>query len=158
MNKDELIKLLEDIEWEDFEAKEAKFAVPKNAWETVSAFSNTAGGWLVFGVSKRGKSYSVTGVSSPEKVEQDFMTTLRNAGKFNKKIAVKCKKYSFKEGKVLAFYVPQMHAKERPVYFDSQKNTFIRAGSGDQRATSEEVDAYYRAAAFEDKSKETRSQ
>jgi len=33
MKKEELIKKLEDIEWEDFEVKEAKTVVPKNSWE-----------------------------------------------------------------------------------------------------------------------------
>ena len=47
MDKTELIKKLEDIEWQDFEVKEAKLEIPKNAWDTVSAFSNTAGGWLI---------------------------------------------------------------------------------------------------------------
>ena len=95
MNKAELIEKLEDIEWEDFEVKEAKSEVPKNSWSTVSAFSNTAGGWLVFGVNKTGKSYKITGVSNPEKIEQDFTTALRNGTKFNKKIIVKSKKYNF---------------------------------------------------------------
>ena len=40
MNKRELIKKLNDIEWEDFEVKEAHLEIPKNSWETVSAFSN----------------------------------------------------------------------------------------------------------------------
>ncbi|RCV65964.1 hypothetical protein C5S53_01125 [Methanophagales archaeon] len=31
MNKEELIKKLEDIEWEDFEVKEAKSEIPKNS-------------------------------------------------------------------------------------------------------------------------------
>ncbi|MFH1751618.1 MAG: hypothetical protein ABH821_01620 [archaeon] len=44
MNKQELIEKLQDIEWEDFEVKEAKSEVPKNSWESVSAFSNTSGG------------------------------------------------------------------------------------------------------------------
>ncbi len=43
VNKKELIQKLQDIEWEDFEVKEAKAEVPKSSWETVSAFSNTAG-------------------------------------------------------------------------------------------------------------------
>ena len=46
MNKEELIKRLEDIEWEDFEVKEAHSELPKSSWDTVSAFSNTAGGWF----------------------------------------------------------------------------------------------------------------
>ena len=32
MNKEELIKKLEDIEWEDFEVKEAKSEVPKSSY------------------------------------------------------------------------------------------------------------------------------
>ena len=43
MNEKELINRLEDIEWEDFEVKEAKTKAPKSIWGTVSAFSNTAG-------------------------------------------------------------------------------------------------------------------
>lgn len=154
MNKEELIKRLEDIEWEDFEVKEAHTEIPKNSWETVSAFSNTSGGWLVFGVKKSGKKYEVVGVRNPEKIEQDFLTTLRDNGKFNKKIDVSSKKYTLEEKTVLAFYIPQKSAKDKPVYFNSQKNTFIRTASGDQRATSEEIDSLFRAASFEEKDKE----
>ena len=135
MKKAELITRLEDIEWEDFEVKEAKSEIPKNSWETVSAFSNTAGGWLVFGVNKTGKSYKIIGVSNPEKIEQDFTTVLRNGSKFNRKITVKSKKCNFNGKTVLAFYISQQSPREKPVYFNSQKNTFIRTASGDQRAT-----------------------
>ena len=151
MQKEELIKKLEDIEWEDFEVKEAKSDVPKSSWETVSAFSNTAGGWLIFGVSKKGKSYLVIGINNLEKIEQDFLTTLRG-GKFNKKILVQSKKYKIDSKTVLAFYIPS--AERRPVYFNSVKNTFIRTGSGDQRATAEEIDAMCRQQAFQSKDKE----
>lgn len=50
MTKDELLSRLNGIEWNDFEIKEAKSEVPKTAWETVSAFSNSYGGWIVFGI------------------------------------------------------------------------------------------------------------
>ena len=80
MTKDELLKRLNGIEWNDFEIKEAKNEVPKTAWETVSAFSNSFGGWIVFGVKEKrseGKStYEIQGVDQPEKIEQDFNTRL----------------------------------------------------------------------------------
>jgi len=154
MNKSELIKKLEDIEWEDFEVKEAKSEIPKNAWTTVSAFSNTAGGWLIFGVSKKGKSYNILGVSNPEKIEQDFTTILRNGTKFNRKITVKSRKYNFNNKTVLAFYIFQQSPREKPVYFNSQKNTFIRTASGDQRATQEEIESFYRNSSYGEKDKE----
>jgi len=145
MNKTELINKLNEIEWEDFEVKEAHSEIPKNTWETVSAFANTGGGWLVFGVKKTGKTFTIVGVKNPEKMEQDFTNTLRGE-KFNVKLALDCKKYEFTEGTVLAFYIPI--SDKKPIYFNTQANTFIRTASGDQRATKEEIDALYRNQAF----------
>ena len=152
MKKEELVQKLEDIEWEDFEVKEAKSEIPKNSRETVSAFSNTAGGWPVFGVNKEGKNYEILGVKTPDKIEQEFISVLRSGGKFNKKIEVKCKKYNFEGKIVLAFYMPI--AESKPIFYGNPKNTFIRTGSGDQRATEEELNALFRDSAFGTKDKE----
>ncbi len=47
---------------------------------------------------------------------------------------------------MLAFNIPTSNKK--PVYFNNPKNTFIRAASGDQRATQEEIDTMYRDQAY----------
>lgn len=67
MTKDELLTRLTDIEWDDFEVKEARTDLPKNIWETVSAFANMSGGWIVLGVSQNAQSFTITGVENPEK-------------------------------------------------------------------------------------------
>ena len=151
MDKKELFDRLEELEWEDFEVKAAKTSIPKSSFETVSAFSNTNGGWLVFGISQFGKTFKITGVEDTEKIEQDFTTVLRG-DKFNQKIRVRCEKYNLDGKTVLAFYVPA--SEHKPIYFNSRKNTFIRTGSGDQRATDAEIDAIYRDSAFGLKDKE----
>jgi predicted HTH transcriptional regulator len=152
MTKADLINKLEDIEWEDFEVKEAKSEVPKSAWETVSAFSNTNGGWLIFGIKEQGKYFEITGVKNAEKIEQDFLTSIRG-GKFNVQIVTRQKKYNFDGKTVLAFYTEV--SAQKPIYYNSPINTFIRRGSADMRATKEEVDSMYRDQTFGTKTSET---
>jgi ATP-dependent DNA helicase RecG len=50
MDLPSLKNLLQAGEWNDLEFKEARASGPKSALETVSAFANTRGGWLVFGI------------------------------------------------------------------------------------------------------------
>lgn len=59
MTKEELIAKILELEWEDFEVKKAESTVPKSSWKTVSAFSNSSGGWLIFGVEQVGKSFQI---------------------------------------------------------------------------------------------------
>ncbi|MCD6355473.1 MAG: putative DNA binding domain-containing protein [Prolixibacteraceae bacterium] len=151
MTKEELIQKLSDLEWEDFEVKAARAEIPKDAWETVSAFSNTSGGWLLFGVKQIGKKFEIQGVTNPEKIEQDFLNTIRG-GKFNVFVPTKQEKYTVDGNTVIAFYIPV--SKNKPVYYNSLANTFIRRGSSDQRATNEEIDSMYRDQTFGTKTSE----
>jgi ATP-dependent DNA helicase RecG len=146
MNKQELLNRLVDIEWDDFEVKEARSELPKNIWETVSSFSNAAGGWVVLGVLQQGKRFEITGVENPEKLEQDFTTVLRSRNEFNVLINPQCKKYTINNKIVLAFFIPS--SEQKPVYFNSLANTFIRTGSGDQRATDSEINALFHDQSF----------
>ncbi|MCQ2073435.1 MAG: ATP-binding protein, partial [Bacteroidaceae bacterium] len=153
MTKEELITHLQDIEWEDFEAKEAKDKVPSNVWESVSAFSNTSGGWIVFGVKQVGKKFEVQGVSDGERIESDFLNTLRGGQKMSCKIFPEAQKYSIDGKTVLAFHIPSSPSK--PAYFGGTvANTFIRSGSGDRRATEVEINAMFRDQMFGVKSEQ----
>ena len=129
MIKTELLQKLHDIEWDDFEVKEARRELPKNIWESVSAFANSSGGWIVLGVTQHKKNFEITGIDNAEKIEQDFITVLRSKNKFNIVILPVCKKYKIENKIVLAFYIPS--AEIKPVYFNSLQNTFIRTASGE---------------------------
>lgn len=153
MTKEELLKRLTDIEWEDFECKEALNKLPENVWETVSAFSNTSGGWIVLGIKQNGKRFDVQGVNDAEKIESDFLNTIRSGQKFNIRLTAKARKYSIDGKTVLAFYLPSSPVK--PIYSKNTSNTFIRSGSGDCRATEAEVMALMRDQAFGSKSEMT---
>lgn len=145
MTKEELVTRLRDIEWDDFEVKAAKSELPKNIWETVSAFSNCSGGWIVLGVKQFGKSFEVSGVDNIEKLEQDFFGTLRSK-KFNVPLFATLHRYEIDSKNIIAFYLSSSEVK--PVYFGSLENTFIRMGSGDQRATQQEIMSMIRDQSF----------
>ena len=76
MTRDELIEKLKGFEWNDVEFKEARRSVPEDAWPTVSAFSNTAGGSLVFGVSDTNGVLEIVGVIEVDKVQNNFLVAL----------------------------------------------------------------------------------
>ena len=153
MTKDELLQRLTDIEWDDFECKAALDKMPEDVWETVSAFSNTSGGWVVFGIKQHGKRFEVQGVNNGEKTESDFLNNLRNGQKFNFKLYPKTRKYDIDGKRILAFFVPSSAVK--PIYFGNPVNTFIRSGSSDRRANEMEIAAMMRDQAFGSKSEMT---
>lgn len=101
MTKEELLSRLNDIEWEDFEVKEASGGLPKSMWETVSAFANTAGGWIVLGVKElrtNGRSeYEITGLNNVERIEQDIAAILRSTSKFNVPILATVERFDFEK-------------------------------------------------------------
>ena len=74
MNKSQLLKRLSGIEWDDFEVKEARIDLPKDIVKTVSAFANTTGGYIVFGIKEVSGKFSVSGIERPDKIQNDFIT------------------------------------------------------------------------------------
>ena len=154
MTKEELLQRLNDIEWDDFEVKEASGGLPKSIWETVSAFSNTSSGWIILGVKENrdesGTTYIVTGVPNAEKMEQEIISTLRSRTKFNALISGKAKQYDIDGKKVLAFEIPL--SPHRPVALKGNGDVYIRTGSGDVLASDLEIDAIIRDSAFGSKS------
>ena len=152
MTKEELIQKITEIEWDDLECKRAQDKLPEDVWSTVSAFSNTSGGWIIFGVKQQGKQFEINGVNNGEKTESDFLNTLRNGQKFNMRLTARGLKYIFDGKLVLAFFVPSSIVK--PIYVGNSINTYIRTGSGDCRATETEVMAMMRDQAFGSKSEQ----
>ena len=150
MTKDELIQRLNGYEWNDFECKKAQKGVSKDAYTTVSAFANTQGGWLVFGVAEKGTALDVVGVENVDQVQNTFLSTLRSQEKLNKEISVEAHKYDIDGKIVLAFYIPELPRHDKPVYLKGNpKESYIRRGAGDERCTQRELEQFLRDAAQE---------
>lgn len=147
MTKHELISKLSDIEWDDFEVKASTDDLSKSVRDTVSAFCNTGGGWIILGVGQNKNSFFIKGLTNPEKIEQDFISQLSGLNLYSSLIVPKVEKYNFDGEIVLGFYIPSSPFK--PVYYGgNNNNTFIRTGSGDRRASKEEINALLRDQSF----------
>jgi len=146
MTQDELIQRLQGYEWTDVEFKKAQRGVPDDAYRTVSAFSNTAGGWLVFGVQEGSGSYEVVGVLEVDKVQNDFLSVLRGGQKLNRQIAVSGSLLTHEEKTLIVFHIPEASRREKPVYIRNIHESYIRRGAGDERCTQAEIERFLRDA------------
>ena len=140
MNTQEILQLLNRHEWKDVEFKEAKRAVPNSAFESVSAFANTEGGHLVFGVRKDGSDFEVIGVINVDKVQNDFLTGLRSKDKISSIIQLEEHLETVFEKDILIFYIPEASRSEKPVFLDGNiKRSFLRKGACDVKCSPEEL-------------------
>ena len=148
MTRAELAERLQKYEWSDIEFKQARRSVPQDAYKTVSAFANTAGGWLVFGVREADGALDVVGVEKVDKVQNDFLSTLRAADKLNRVIAVEEKAEEMDGKTLLVFHVPESPRGDKPVYLGGDiRESYIRRGAGDERCTMPEIERFLRDAA-----------
>lgn len=147
MTRDELLARLQSIEWSDIEFKEAAWAAPRDALETVSAFANTAGGHLVFGVRQANGTFTITGVTDADKVQNDFLGWVRDTNKISVFLPINGAVHTLAEGTVLAFYVPEAQRNEKPVYLDrNPRKAHIRRGGRDDTCTGDELLRFIRDA------------
>ncbi len=150
MTKGELISRLKGYEWTDFECKKARSNVPKDAYSTVSAFANTQGGWLIFGVSENAGLLEITGVdlNSFDRVQDAFLTTLRGGQKVNHIIPAEPHVYEVDGNRILAFFIPEMERHQKPVYLNGNpRESFVRRAARDERMTDNELQRFLRDAA-----------
>ena len=110
--------LLSSGEWNDAEFKEACNALPKSAFETVSAFANTHGGWIVLGIKQDGEQFEIRGVDEPDKIQNDFLSVLHADNKVNHDLDITEHRHDVDGKIVLAFHVAENSRSRKPVYLD----------------------------------------
>jgi len=147
MDRAELIERLKGYEWQDIEFKEASFAVPRDVYTTVSAFANTEGGYLVFGVKWHDGSYEIVGVIEVDNVQNAFLNTIRAGNKLSAFVPVQASKVDDPKGTVLIFFIPEAARKDKPIHLNKNlRESYIRRGGSDQHCTDEEIRRFVRDA------------
>ena len=153
MDIKELIARYESDESLELEFKSAVHGLPESLWESVSAFANTAGGWILLGVRQEKDTIRVEGVRNEAQLRQDIHNLMRNPEKISREV---CGPHDISAEKVDGADVVMVRvhgacAKEKPVFLigNPYKGTFVRRNEGDYRCTKQEVDRMIRDACVE---------
>lgn len=147
MTREELLNRLRSVEWSDIEFKEASWKAPKNALSTVSAFANTVGGHLVFGVEEKNGACTISGVIDADRVQNEFLGQVRDKNKISAFLPINGDLQDFDEGRVIVFYIPEAERQDKPVHLDGNpKKAYIRRGGRDDICTNDELICFIRDA------------
>jgi ATP-dependent DNA helicase RecG len=149
MTTEELLKAIKSPEWTDIEFKQSRKGVSEEAYKTVSAFANTCGGYLVFGIRESAKKAEreIIGVEDVDKVQNDFLSCLRNGGKLSRVIPSDAELHEVEGKHVLVFYIPEADRKDKPIYLGRRiDQAYIRRGGGDELCRESELRALIRDA------------
>ncbi len=147
MTRDELVARLKAYEWTDFECKKARADIPKDAYSTVSAFANTQGGWLLFGVSENAGQLEITGVDPKafDRMQDAFLTTLRSGQKLNHIVHSEPHVYELEKKRILAFHIPELNRRQKPLYLNRNPwDAYIRRGARNEKVTDSELQRFLR--------------
>lgn len=132
-----LDELLLTKENHEVEFKSAKGGFPGSFWETYSAFANTAGGLIVFGVREKRGIFSVDPLSFNEVTDLKKKFFDSQHEKQRSSIALLTDKdviaVPYASGYILAFSIPRATHSQRPVYvgLDPMETTYRRDHEGD---------------------------
>lgn len=143
MTEHELLRRLDIGEDQDTEFKAANSGLPKSLWDTLSAFANTDGGYIVLGVSEKAGSFEITGVKDPHRQLKEFWDGHNNAQKLSTPVCSEsdAQVLGIEERRLIILHVPRAQRVQRPVYVNGNPmiGTYKRNFQGDYRCTDAEV-------------------
>jgi len=133
-----------DVECKLAAGQDGKGKLPKDFWETYSAFANTYGGDVFLGIRERSPGqFELSGIENPNKVIDELWTGLNNPQKVSSCIlrdrwvnVLEVEGHS-----IIHIHVPQATRKQRPVYIKGNPllGTYKRFNSTDQLQSEESV-------------------
>lgn len=130
------------------ECKESTWQLPQDVWETVSAFSNTAGGTLLLGVAQRADQFVVTGLLDAPKIQHDLAAGLRDV--MNVPIPAQIEplilSVNDEERVILRVYIPEALPYQKPIYIRSaglDKGCYKRVAGEDMPCTEDDLARFF---------------
>lgn len=133
-----------DVECKLAQGRDKKGKLPKDFWETYSAFANTQGGDVFLGIrEKEDGVFELAGIEEPQKVIDELWTSVNNPQKASACVLRDrwVRIITIEGQSIVHVHVPQATRKQRPVYLNGNPitGTYVRFNSTDQRQSEEAV-------------------
>ena len=134
----------------EIECKESAWRLPDDIWETVSAFSNTAGGTLLLGVAERGGRFEIAGLIDAPRIQHDLASGLRD--RMNVPIPAQVEllvvPVDDKEHVLLSAYIPEALPYQKPIYVRRKgldRGCYKRVAGHDMPCTEDDLARFFQA-------------
>lgn len=138
-----LLRESSELECKLGSGKDGKGAIPKDMWESYSAFANTDGGYIILGLKEKQHQFSVVGIENIEKVKADLFTTANNSHKVSVNLLTNraVSEVELEGKKLLVIQVCRAKRRDRPVYLNGNPlgNTYKRGHESDHKISEEQV-------------------
>ena len=153
MNQKELLKHIKLGENSDIEFKSAKGGLPKSLWESVSAFANTNGGYIILGVEENNGKFELGSLRNSSTLIKSFWDLHNSSQKLSSPL---CKEkdvdvIKIDDNEVVIIHINQAHRTLRPIFINANPytGTYKRNSDGDYRCTEIEIRQMIRDASDE---------
>ena len=146
MQESELIELIDKIlerkiETSKIEFKSAKEGTPEKLYDSLSSFSNTDGGIIIFGIDEKA-GYRICGVKNPDALEVKIVEQCKEMEPIVRPLISFC----IYQGKtIVTAEIAEMNAINKPCYYTGKgksKGSYIRVGEADLPMTEYEIYSY----------------
>lgn len=146
MIKDELVEIV----WEfvtlkskpsNIEFKTAKNGCPEKLYDTLSSFSNTKGGIIIFGVDEK-RGYTVVGVDDVQELQKRITEQSLDMEPAVRPLFTIAK---YEDKVIFSAEIPEIDAFSKPCFYKGKgkiKGSYVRVGDGDLPMTSYEIHSY----------------
>lgn len=125
-----------DIECKLALGRDGKGALPKDIWETYSAFANTQGGDIFLGLKENSnRQFELVGIAEPHKILDELWNTANNSQKVSANILRESsvRILTIDGQQIIQIHVHQATRKQKPIYINGNpmRGTYKRLNSGD---------------------------
>ena len=135
-----------DLEGIHLEYKQGSGQLPKEFWPTYSAFANTSGGHVIFGVAEpKPQKYEVVGIQNLSMYKEQLFNNLNNPEKVSYNVVSESdvEEIEFEGKTLLRVYVKEAPYHKKPIFIKNNiQNSFKRVHEMDQRMSEEEIKYY----------------